>query len=64
MPLEITAELDGAADPVVLHIGTGSPRRAVTGPASDVLAWLTGRSAGTGLRTRDDGPLPELPSWG
>jgi maleylpyruvate isomerase len=63
-PLEITAELDGVADPVVLQIGTGSPRRAVTGPASDVLAWLTGRSPGTGLRTEDAGPLPELPSWG
>jgi maleylpyruvate isomerase len=63
-PLEVTAELDGPADPVVLNIGTGSARRAVAGPASEVLAWLTGRSAGTGLRTADGDPLPELPAWG
>ena len=63
-PLEVTAEPDGPADPVVLNIGTGSPRLAVSGPASEVLAWLTGRSSGRGLRTADGCPLPDLPSWG
>ncbi|GAB2674098.1 maleylpyruvate isomerase family mycothiol-dependent enzyme [Thalassiella azotivora] len=34
----------------------------VTGSAADLLAWLTGRSQGTGLQSDRD--LPELPSWG
>jgi maleylpyruvate isomerase len=61
--LLVTAELDALSDPVVLNVGTGSPRVEVTGAAPDVLAWLTGRSPGTGL---DAGgrPLPQLPSWG
>jgi maleylpyruvate isomerase len=63
-PLEVTAELAGARDPVVLLLGTGEPRRAVRGPAPDVLAWLTGRSHGAGLSADDAAPLPDLPSWG
>ena len=39
--------------------GTGS--LAVAGPLPDVTAWVTGRSAGDGLRA--DGPLPKLPAW-
>ncbi|MGZ3143426.1 maleylpyruvate isomerase family mycothiol-dependent enzyme [Lentzea chajnantorensis] len=34
-------------------------RSSVSGPASAVLAWLTGRSDGSELR----GELPELPDW-
>ncbi|WP_285639300.1 maleylpyruvate isomerase family mycothiol-dependent enzyme [Lentzea sp. NBRC 102530] len=34
-------------------------RKSVSGSASAVLAWLTGRSDGAGLR----GELPELPDW-
>jgi len=63
-PLEVTAELGGAADPVVLHLGTGEPRLAVRGPAPAVLAWLTGRSDGAGLGTDSGAPLPTLPGWG
>ena len=63
-PLEVTAELAGAADPVVLQLGTGEPRLAVRGPAAEVLAWLTGRSSGERLRVDGEGALPELPSWG
>jgi maleylpyruvate isomerase len=63
-PLEVTADLSGHADPVVLHLGTGEPRRPVRGPAPDVLAWLTGRSRGHGLSADDGGGLPDLPSWG
>jgi maleylpyruvate isomerase len=63
-PLEVTAELAGAADPVVLHVGTGEPRLVVRGPAPEVLAWLTGRSAGEPLQVEGGGTLPELPSWG
>jgi len=62
--VEVTAELPGAAAPVVLHLGTGEPRLAVHGPAWDVLAWLTGRSDGAGLRTESGAALPALPSWG
>jgi maleylpyruvate isomerase len=32
----------------------------VSGPAMDVVAWLTGRGSGTGLT----GDVPELPVWG
>jgi maleylpyruvate isomerase len=63
-PLEVTAELPGASDPVVLLLGTGEPRRAVRGPAAEVLAWLTGRGSGAGLGADGSGPLPDLPSWG
>src|SRR3954447_6791051 len=63
-PVEVTAELPGAADPVVLRLGTGEPRLAVHGPSWDVLAWLTGRSDGAGLRTGSGAALPALPSWG
>jgi maleylpyruvate isomerase len=63
-PLAVTAELGGAADPVVLHLGNGTRRLAVTGPAWEVLAWLTGRSGGTGVRTDSGAALPTLPGWG
>ncbi len=36
-------------------------RRTVRGRSADLLAWLTGRSAGEGLAI--DGVLPELPPW-
>ncbi|WP_051684044.1 maleylpyruvate isomerase family mycothiol-dependent enzyme [Blastococcus sp. URHD0036] len=39
--------------------GSGEP--AVAGSLPDVVAWLTGRTAGEGLRS--DGPLPSLPAW-
>lgn len=61
--MEVTAELDGIADPVVLVLGTGTPSVAVSGSAPDVLAWLTGRSDGSGVTSRH-GALPPLPSWG
>jgi hypothetical protein len=34
----------------------------VPGRLADLLAWLTGRSAGEDLRS--DQPLPALPAWG
>jgi maleylpyruvate isomerase len=39
----------------------GSGRVTVAGPLPAVTAWLTGRSAGTGLQA--SGPLPALPRW-
>lgn len=49
-------------DPLTLTIGDGAVP--VDGSAADVLAWLTGRSSGSGLTTRGHVPLPPLPSWG
>jgi maleylpyruvate isomerase len=48
----------------LLAIGPAGAKPAcdVTGPARALLAWLTGRSAGTGL-TAEPGPLPGLPPW-
>ena len=43
----------------VLHIGT-SPPVDITGPATALLAWLSGRSDGSGLRP-DAAALPALP---
>lgn len=39
--------------------GSGGP--AVAGPLPAVTGWVTGRTAGEGLRA--DGPLPVLPRW-
>jgi maleylpyruvate isomerase len=36
----------------------------VTGPAYAALAWLLGRSTGTGLTIDPPGPLPPVPSFG
>ena len=46
----------------VWRLGGGHDDRTpeVAGCAADVLAWLTGREAGEGLR----GDVPELPAWG
>lgn len=35
----------------------------VSGPAAALLAWLTGRSDGTGLTVTGDGRPPVLPAW-
>ncbi|WEH34719.1 maleylpyruvate isomerase family mycothiol-dependent enzyme [Streptomyces sp. AM 4-1-1] len=35
----------------------------VTGPAAALLAWLTGRSDGSGLTVEPPGPLPTVPAW-
>ncbi|MEV5576568.1 maleylpyruvate isomerase family mycothiol-dependent enzyme [Spirillospora sp. NPDC052269] len=35
----------------------------VTGSAAALLAWITGRSGGSGLTTRPDGALPTPPRW-
>jgi maleylpyruvate isomerase len=57
---------DGMAD--AWRIGADRPGTApvtVQGPAASLLAWLTGRSDGSGLRVAGNGAaLPELPAWG
>ncbi len=55
---------DGGGDG--FWIGPAGPRGApvvVTGPARDLLAWLLGRGAGTGLRVLSGSALPVLPAW-
>lgn len=51
--------------PAVVQIGpTGEqPVCTVNGPVRLLLAWLAGRSSGTGLTPEPDGPLPALPAW-
>jgi maleylpyruvate isomerase len=41
-----------------------SPRLIVSGPAGDVLAWLTGRGSGAGLRVTGQAAVPVLPPVG
>jgi maleylpyruvate isomerase len=49
----------------VLAIGPlgAKPVCEIAGRARALLAWLTGRSAGTGLTVEPAGPLPALPPW-
>lgn len=51
--------------PVVVQIGPAGERPVctVTGPVRLLLAWLAGRSSGTGLTAEPPGPLPTLPAW-
>ncbi|MGI5505871.1 maleylpyruvate isomerase family mycothiol-dependent enzyme [Lentzea sp. CA-135723] len=57
-PFEIEVTLPGGAQRRWTVNGPAS-RSSVSGSASAVLAWLTGRSDGAGLR----GELPDLPDW-
>lgn len=43
--------------------GRGQSPVVVAGPARDLLAWLLGRDAGTGLRVVSGATLPTLPAW-
>jgi len=51
--------------PVMVQIGPAGeqPAHTVTGPVRPLLAWLAGRSSGTGLTAEPPGPLPTLPGW-
>ncbi|MEV0253497.1 maleylpyruvate isomerase family mycothiol-dependent enzyme [Streptomyces sp. NPDC050732] len=57
-PLTLCADEDQV--PRVIGDGAG-PR--VTGPAAELLGWLTGRSDGHALSVEPRGPLPALPDW-
>jgi maleylpyruvate isomerase len=47
----------------VLHpIGDGDGPH-VSGPAAELLGWLTGRTDGRALTVEPAGPLPEVPGW-
>ncbi|MFC4859049.1 maleylpyruvate isomerase family mycothiol-dependent enzyme [Actinophytocola glycyrrhizae] len=59
--VRLTVELPGDRERVWDLVNGGEePRHDVTGDAATALAWLTGRSDGTGLR----GDVPVLPAWG
>jgi maleylpyruvate isomerase len=45
------------------EMGAAGAGAAVHGSARALAAWLIGRSAGTGLTTEPDGPLPPVPTW-
>lgn len=45
-----------------LKVGRGTPQASVEGEGAALLAWLLGRSDGTGLVAR--GALPPVPRWG
>ena len=56
-----------SAKPVALHatdigLDIGEGKRTVSGSATDLLAWVTGRGDGTPLSI-DSGKLPELGAW-
>ncbi|HEX6500614.1 MAG TPA: maleylpyruvate isomerase family mycothiol-dependent enzyme [Micromonosporaceae bacterium] len=46
-----------------LSIGSTAAAPLVSGPASAVAAWLTGRSPGAELTVEPEGPLPAVPDW-
>lgn len=54
----LVADEDGAS----WSIGD-DPTRIVRGSLPALAAWVTGRSAGTGLRVDDDGALPNIGPW-
>jgi maleylpyruvate isomerase len=54
----LTLVMDGVTE----RLGTGGDLT-ITGSATPILAWLTGRSAGEDLRVDPPGPLPALPPW-
>jgi maleylpyruvate isomerase len=43
------------------RVGTAGP--VLTGPAPQLLAWLTGRSTGSGLSLQPPGSVPVAPRW-
>ncbi|MEU0744154.1 maleylpyruvate isomerase family mycothiol-dependent enzyme [Streptomyces sp. NPDC006134] len=49
-------------DRVLRVVGDG-PGPRVTGPAAELLGWLTGRTDGRALTVRPSGPLPTPPPW-
>ncbi|GHD25907.1 hypothetical protein [Streptomyces galbus] len=46
---------------LVRRLGTGGPT--VRGPLADLLAWLSGRSPGTGLTASGADAVPSAPYW-
>ncbi|GGR03726.1 maleylpyruvate isomerase [Streptomyces cinereoruber] len=49
-------------DRVLRPVGGGRGPR-VSGPATALLGWLTGRADGHGLTLDPPGPLPDVPAW-
>ncbi|MFG1920028.1 maleylpyruvate isomerase family mycothiol-dependent enzyme [Micromonospora sp. NPDC048898] len=60
-PPSMVLRLDGSEHDVVIGDRAGAP--IVTGPVSDLAAWLIGRADGGALSVTPDGPLPTPPEW-
>ena len=58
--VRLTVELPGGGDHRWDLVGGGDGEHEVTGGPAEVIAWLSGRSDGAGLR----GDVPRLPAWG
>lgn len=52
---------DGTTHQLVLGDPKGAP--VITGPATELAAWLTGRGVGDALTRAPGGTLPALPEW-
>ncbi|MFF0177209.1 MULTISPECIES: maleylpyruvate isomerase family mycothiol-dependent enzyme [Micromonospora] len=60
-PPSMVLRFDGSQHDLVIGDRAGAPT--VSGPASDLAAWLTGRDSGHTLTVAPDGPLPTPPEW-
>ncbi|HZZ50989.1 MAG TPA: hypothetical protein VFE65_29200, partial [Pseudonocardia sp.] len=69
---DILMELGRRAEPPPVHIEAtdtglhrelGSGASLMSGAQADLLAWLSGRSPGTGLTTEGTGAPPDAPYW-
>ncbi|MEV4657474.1 maleylpyruvate isomerase family mycothiol-dependent enzyme [Micromonospora sp. NPDC049301] len=60
-PPSMVLRFDGSQHELVIGERAGAP--VITGPASDVAAWLIGRDGGDTLAVTPDGPLPTPPEW-
>lgn len=58
--VQLTVELPGGGDHRWDLVGGRGGEHEVSGGAAEVIAWLTGRGDGSGLR----GDVPRLPAWG
>ncbi|MEU0068891.1 maleylpyruvate isomerase family mycothiol-dependent enzyme [Streptomyces sp. NPDC006332] len=50
-------------DQVLHRVGAGGHGPRVSGPAAELLGWLTGRTDGRALAVEPSGALPEVPVW-
>jgi maleylpyruvate isomerase len=61
-PAPFTARLDAADTGRWFQIGGSAADLQISGTETELLAWLLGRSDGTGLARDDPGPLTPVPS--
>jgi maleylpyruvate isomerase len=59
----VTLRATDRDEPWSLGDAAADPPRVVTGPASELLLWLVGRSDGARLEVEPAAALPDLPPW-